>query len=161
ISGLVFADFNNDGQVDFGEQGIPGVLITLTGADFLGNPIHMCQSTDADGAYVFLNLHPGQYTITETQPAGYTQGINSVGTGGGTVALDQFDLCLEEAINALNYNYGERPAATGAVGQGQTASIGFWNNKNGQALIKALNGGSASTQLGDWLAATLPNMFGA
>jgi hypothetical protein len=46
------------------------------------------------------------------------------------------------------------------VPKGQTAGIGFWNNKNGQALILALNGG-ASTQLGDWLAATLPHMFGA
>jgi hypothetical protein len=60
----------------------------------------------------------------------------------------------------MNYNYGEQPAATGPVQHGQTAGIGFWNNKNGQALIKALNGG-AGTQLGDWLAATFPHMFGA
>ena len=60
----------------------------------------------------------------------------------------------------MNYNFGELPAATGAVHTGQTASIGFWNNKNGQALIKALNGG-AGTQLGDWLAKTFPHMFGA
>src|SRR5207245_8229177 len=31
---------------------------------------------------------------------------------------------------------------------------------NGQALIKALNGGSTATQLANWLAATLPNTFG-
>jgi hypothetical protein len=46
------------------------------------------------------------------------------------------------------------------VQRGQTAGIGFWNNKNGQALILALNGGTG-TQLTDWLAATLPNLFGA
>ena len=34
------------------------------------------------------------------------------------------------------------------------------NSNIGQALIKALNGGTG-TQLGDWLAATFPNMFGA
>jgi hypothetical protein len=61
----------------------------------------------------------------------------------------------------MNYNYGERPAASGSVHSGQTAGIGFWNNKNGQALIKALNGGSTSTQLGNWLAATLPNILGS
>ena len=66
---------------------------------------------------------------------------------------------LAAGLDGLNYNYGERPAATGPVQQGQTAGIGFWNNKNGQALIKALNGG-AGTQLGDWLAATFPHMFG-
>jgi hypothetical protein len=45
------------------------------------------------------------------------------------------------------------------VQTGQTAGIGFWNNKNGQALILALNGGTGH-QLGDWLADTFVNMFG-
>ena len=34
---------------------------------------------------------PGQLLIAEIQPAGYTQGINSIGTGGGTVSADQFE----------------------------------------------------------------------
>jgi hypothetical protein len=60
-----------------------------------------------------------------------------------------------------SYNFGEQPGGSGPVQKRQTAGIGFWNNKNGQALIPALNGGGASTQLGDWLAATLVNMYGA
>jgi hypothetical protein len=160
ISGMVFSDFNDDGQVDFGEQGIPGVPINLDGTDIAGNPVHLSQTTDADGTYVFQNLAPGTYTVTEAQqPAGYTQGINTVGTAGGTVSGDQFTVSLAACQDAMNYNYGERPAATGPIQHGQTASIGFWNNKNGQALIKALNGG-VGTQLGDWLAATFPHMFG-
>jgi len=164
LSGVVFADFNNDGEVDFGEQGISGVVITLTGTDDLGDSVNINASTDEDGAYVFLNLRPGSYTITETQPGGYTQGTNTIGTAGGTVAMDQFDLALGAAVDALNYNFAERPGSTGAVHSGQTAGIGFWNNKHGQGLIKALNGGGTqgtSTQLGNWLAATFPNMFGA
>ncbi len=162
LSGTVFSDFNDDGQVDFGEQGIAGVTITLDGIDFLGDAVHLSQASDGDGAYVFLNLLPGSYTITGTQPAGYTQGINTVGTAGGTVAGDQFTITgLAGGIDGLNYNYGEQPAATGVIQKGQTAGIGFWNNKNGQALIKDLNGGSTSTQLGNWLAATFPHMFGA
>jgi hypothetical protein len=78
----------------------------------------------------------------------------------GTVSLDRFDLALAAGLDAMNYNYGERPVATGAIRHGQTAGIGFWNNKNGQALIKALNGSAASTQLGNWLAATFPHIFG-
>jgi hypothetical protein len=81
LSGLVYSDFNNDAQVDFGEQGIAGVTVTVTGTDDLGHTVNLSQPTDSDGAYVFLNLRPGSYTIDETQPAGYTQGINSVGTG--------------------------------------------------------------------------------
>ena len=161
LSGLVFSDFNHDGQVDFGEQGIARVTIALDGTDFLGDAVHLSQATDAAGTYVFQNLLPGTYMITEQQqPAGYTPGINSIGTGGGTAFLEQFDLYLAAGLDAMNYNYGEQPAATGAIQKGQTAGIGFWNNKNGQALIKALNGGTG-TQLGDWLAVTFPHMFGA
>jgi hypothetical protein len=162
LSGVVFSDFNDDGQVDFGEQGIAGVPITLTGTDDLGHAVSLSQTTDADGTYVFLNLRPGTYTITETQqPAGYTPGIATVGTGGGTVSGAQFTgISLTAGENALNYNYGERPAACGAVHSGLTAGIGFWNNTKGQALIKALNGG-VGTQLGQWLALTFPHIFGA
>jgi hypothetical protein len=161
LSGIVWEDFNDDGQVDFGEKGIGGMTVTLTGADDLGNAVNLSQLTDSDGAYVFLNLRPGNYSITETQPASYLQGTDSVGTAGGSLtAADQFFVQLGVQVNGLNYNYGERPAAGGGVHSGQTAGIGFWNNKNGQALLKALNGGSTSTQLGNWLAATLPNAFG-
>ncbi len=160
LSGVVFADFNADGQVDFGERGISGVTVRLDGTDFLGNPVHLSQPTDDAGAYVFQGLRPGSYTISEAQPAGYTQGINSIGTGGGSVSGDSFTLALAANSNALTYNYGERPAAGGTVRGGQTAGIGFWNNRNGQALIQALNGGATSTQLGNWLATTFPHMFG-
>jgi uncharacterized membrane protein len=161
LSGLVFEDFNDDGQVDFGEQGIAGVSITLSGTDDLGNSVRLSQKTDAAGTYLFANLRPGSYTLTETQPAGYGQGIDSVGTAGGSLAAtDQFFVQLGQGVHGLNYNYGERPPAGAGVQHGQTAGIGFWNNHNGQALIKRLNGGTGH-QLGDWLAATLPNMYGA
>jgi hypothetical protein len=162
LSGVVWEDFNDDGQVDFGEQGIGGVTITLSGTDFLGDPVSLSQKTDGYGAYVFSNLLPGAYYLTETlPPAGYLQGTDSVGTAGGSVsATDQFFVQLGVEVNGLNYNFGELPAAGGSVGLGQTAGIGFWNNKNGQALIQALNGGGSSTQLANWLADTLPNTFG-
>jgi hypothetical protein len=162
LSGTVFEDFNDDGQVDFGEKGIGGVKIALTGTADLGNAVSLLQLADSDGAYGFLNLRPGTYYLTETQPAGYLQGVDTVGTAGGSlVATDQFKVPLAAGVNGLNYNYGERPAATGPVQKGQTAGIGFWNNKNGQALILALNGGGPSHELGDWLAATFVNLYGA
>jgi hypothetical protein len=162
LSGTVFADFNQDGQIDFGEKGVSGVPVQLSGTDDLGRAVGQTVRTDSDGAYLFLNLRPGSYDITKTtQPAGYTAGIDSVGTAGGSVSADQFSVTLSEGVNGLNYNYGERPAAGGPVQGGQTAPVGFWNNKNGQALIKSLNGGGTSHQLGDWLAATFVNMYGA
>jgi parallel beta-helix repeat protein len=161
LSGTVFIDFNDDGQIDFGEKGIAGVAIALTGTDELGNAVNFTTATDADGAYVFLNLRPGSYRISESQPAGYLPGVDTVGTAGGSLAAtDQFFIQLDQGVDGLNYNFGEQPPTTGAVTKGQSAGIGFWNNKNGQALILALNGGGTSTRLADWLAATMPNTFG-
>ncbi len=51
------------------------------------------------------------------------------------------------------YNFGELGSEVHA---GQTATIGFWQNKNGQKLLKAANQG-----LGDWLANEFPNIYGA
>jgi hypothetical protein len=52
---------------------------------------------------------------------------------------------------------GAPPSSTGLV-TGDTATIGFWHNKNGQALIKAMPNSPA---LGNWLASNFPNLFGA
>jgi hypothetical protein len=46
------------------------------------------------------------------------------------------------------------------VQRGQSAGIGYWQNKNGQALIDSFNGGPTSTALSSWLAATLPHLYG-
>jgi hypothetical protein len=47
-----------------------------------------------------------------------------------------------------------------ALAPGDTAPIGFWANKNGQALIYSLNGDPGSTQLGTWLATHYDCLFG-
>jgi hypothetical protein len=44
--------------------------------------------------------------------------------------------------------------------RGQTATIGYWQNKNGQRLLKSLNGGPGATNLGNWLATNFPNLWG-
>lgn len=41
-----------------------------------------------------------------------------------------------------------------------TATIGFWQNPNGQALIEGLNGSSQSTLLSQWLSDNFSNLFG-
>jgi hypothetical protein len=47
------------------------------------------------------------------------------------------------------------------IERGQTAPVSFWGSKAGLTLIGSFNGGPNSTALGNWLAATLPNLFGA
>jgi hypothetical protein len=168
LLGLVWEDSNNDGQVNFGEKAIESVPITLTGTDDRGNAVNHSIQTDVDGVYLFYDLRPGNYTLTESQPAGFVDGLDVVGKVNGVTSGDNSinDVFSSIAISvpgsvAENYNFGERPTAGGAVTAGQTATIGFWQNNNGQALIETLNGGATSTQLASWLAATLPNMYGA
>lgn len=161
LSGFVYTDSNNDGEIDFGEAAISGVVVTLTGTDINGNSISRTTTTDLDGLYLFERLMPGTYQITETQPAGYIDGIDTIGSQGGSTSNDQFSsIVLTAGAVGINNNFGERLGTT-PVAAGQTATIGFWNNKNGQALIKSLNGGSNSTGLSAYLATELPNMYGA
>jgi len=46
------------------------------------------------------------------------------------------------------------------VGHGNAATIGFWHNKNGQALVNSFNGGKTSKNLGNWLASNFGCLFG-
>jgi hypothetical protein len=50
--------------------------------------------------------------------------------------------------------------ANTAVSRGDTATISFWHNKNGNALILAVNGGGSFTALGTWLVINYPYLFG-
>ena len=168
IQGLVWEDFNDDGQVNFGEKAIEGTGISLTGTDDRGNGVSLSMMTDAQGIIEFANLRPGNYSLTQTQSAGFSDGQEIVGTVNGiqtgqTVTNDQFTgiVMNQPGSTGANYNFAERPLTGAAISAGQTAGIGFWQNRHGQQLIKSLNGGPDSTALGSWLAATLPNMYGA
>ena len=50
---------------------------------------------------------------------------------------------------------------TTTLKKGMTATIGFWQNKNGQNLIKSFNGASTSKLLAKWLSQTFPNLYGS
>ena len=50
--------------------------------------------------------------------------------------------------------------APSPIVSGDAATIGFWHNKNGQALILALNGGATSRNLANWLASSFPYLYG-
>jgi sarcosine oxidase gamma subunit len=159
LSGDVFNDFNNDGCFQSTEDGIDGVSITLTGKNYLGQTITpITVVTDDNGHYLFDNLLPGMYTITEAQPEGYVQGKNKAGSLGGYVST-----CVTDTISCVflpgcdndgtGYTFGER-----GILSGRTGTIGFWANMNGQKMISLL--GATSTSLGNWLASTYPNIYG-
>ena len=174
LQGLVWEDFDDDGEVDFGEIAIEGVAITLSGTDDRGNGVSLSQPTNGQGIFEFVDLRPGTYSLSEVQPTGFIDGkdvvgeVNGVVTGdndGGTPALattnDQFTNVVLAAPGStgINYNFGERVDG-GTLSSGQTAGIGFWQNKNGQRLIESLNGSANSTLLAQYLSGTFSNMYG-
>jgi hypothetical protein len=138
--------------------------VTLTGTDDLGATVSLQTTTDTNGAYQFSGLRPGSYVVTETQPEIYTDGKDTLGTVGGTtqgtVGSDQFTVSLNGGDVGIQYNFGELRDAD-LLASGDTATIGFWANKNGQAILKSLNGGSTSTALAQWLVQNFPNLYGA
>lgn len=125
-------------------------------------------ATDSQGLFEFVNLRPsnaGGYTLTESQPAGYVDGKESLGTVSGVPTGSAGDNVFsgiafsQPDSDAINYNFGERPQPGSEVRAAQAATIGFWQNKHGQGLITSLNGGANATQLGNWLSSTFSNMY--
>jgi hypothetical protein len=166
LQAMVWEDFNNDGEVNFGEKAIAGVEIRVTGTDDRSRAVDLALMTDGDGIAEFLKLRPGKYSLSETQPANYPDGKDVRGTVNGVPSGEVMNDLFSDVVltnpgsEGVNYNFAERAPSSGAISGGQTAGIGFWQNNNGQNLIKALNGGPSATQLGNWLAATFPNMYG-
>ena len=108
VSGYVYVDANDNGHYDAGETPIAGVTLTLLDAN--GNSTGKTATTDSNGYYHFDNLMPGTYGVSETQPAGYLDGLDSAGTAGGTAhnpgdLIDGITLIHDEA--GLNYDFGE------------------------------------------------------
>ena len=107
-TGYVYVDANNNGVRDTGEPPIPGVLITVTGTNDLGQSVLLTDTTDSQGRYQFAYLRPGTYRITETQPASYIDGQEQNGTPAATIGNDYFDgLTLTWGQLAGDYNFGE------------------------------------------------------
>ncbi|MEG3937315.1 SdrD B-like domain-containing protein [Microcoleus sp. S36b_A3] len=68
ILGIKFNDRNGDGIRNSGEEGLANVPIVLTSA----GSAPVSTTTDANGAFSFINLVPGNYVVTETSPPGFS-----------------------------------------------------------------------------------------
>jgi hypothetical protein len=155
LKGTVYVDVNQNGVFDSGDMPLAGVSVTLGGASS-GSTM-----TDANGNYIFNGLLAGTYTVTEGATPGYAEGTNTPGIPtNGTVSGDVISaINLSGGSNLVHYDFGELTTAP-PIAHGDAATIGFWHNKNGQALIKSLNGGPNSTALAQWLVTNFPNLFG-
>jgi uncharacterized repeat protein (TIGR01451 family) len=109
INGGVYVDSNNDGVRNPNEPPIPGVVVTLTGTAFNGTPVSLTTMTDASGNYSFNGLLPGNYTVTETQPAGFGDGSTTAGSTGGVAAPNAIrNIPITSGAISSGNNFGER-----------------------------------------------------
>ena len=117
LSGVVFDDVNGGGIQTAGEPGIAGVKVVLTGSEPGTEPgtlkfVSRRATTGADGSYTFNNLGAGRYTVSERQPAGYTDGADRAGSLGGTIMPDRVAVIVFPAgATATGYTFAERAMA--------------------------------------------------
>jgi hypothetical protein len=116
VAGNVYEDKLGLGVLAPGDPPIPGTLLTLTNAQGL---VVSTTTTGSNGAYAFTTtstggpLPAGTYKVTETQPAGFLQGTNTVGTVNGVtdgtlIPVDMIgSIVLAAGDNSINNNFGE------------------------------------------------------
>ena len=122
LSGFVYHDANNNGVKDGAEAPLAGVTLTLAGTAASGaGPCASapCTATTlADGSYTFSGLRnagAGGYSVTETQPAAWLDGIVRKGTLDAVACA----ACSDAVFNVIgaipfnaanswaNFNFGE------------------------------------------------------
>jgi hypothetical protein len=124
ISGTKFQDLTGDGfsaddpVLDSTNSNYVSVNINL----YKNGNLVATTATDGSGSYSFTDLGPGTYTVSEVVPSGWTltaqTGATIVANGGS---------------NSMGNNFDDFKNASVTNGGGFT--LGFWCNKNGQALL--------------------------
>ena len=109
IAGSVYIDGSGDGLRQSGENGIANVAVKLTGTDAAGGAVSLTTTTDSGGNYEFSDLLSGSYTLTETQPAAYADGLDHAGSVGGSTGNDVLSaIALPTGTDATGYLFGEQ-----------------------------------------------------
>ncbi|HBO46247.1 MAG TPA: fibrinogen-binding protein [Planctomycetaceae bacterium] len=99
----------SDGQFTPDDTPIAGVTLRL--CDASGLPINgsngrpMTTVTNAQGYYEFTGLAPGVYTVFQTQPTGYVDGIDTAGSLGG-IPMNADEYVDSEALRELVTAHG-------------------------------------------------------
>lgn len=108
LSGAVYYDRNNNGVFESDETGIPEVTVKLSNA----NGETFTTRTDSAGTFQFVGLPAGTYQIIQVQPAGWIDGLDTLGTVNGVVhgtgGNDRFEsIRLLSGDVGTNYWFGE------------------------------------------------------
>ena len=117
ISGRVFIDLNNNGNVEANEVGIPGVTIRLRNSS---GTVLRTANTESSGVYSFANLAAGVYEVEQIQPTGFLDGLEQAGVDATPIEIADgiFRSIIVAVGQSLNgFNYGEQELAAILSGQ--------------------------------------------
>ncbi len=103
IGDTVYRDWNGNGIQDSDDEGIPGVVITLSNG--------LTTTTNAAGQYLFNGLLAGSYVLTVGVPSGYTVTADPVGGLDG-----QATYVLTSSQTLLTADFGLRPGGSSFIG---------------------------------------------
>ncbi len=99
LSGVVYADSNNNGTKDGTETGIGSIPVSLTQTVNGVTTTVATTTTGTDGSYSFAGLLPGTYTVVEGATPGYLPDVTNTGSLAGVV--------VTAGSNTPNNNFGE------------------------------------------------------
>jgi hypothetical protein len=125
ISGVKYYDANLNGEWDSGEAGIAGWKIELYMWDEdAGDWVYVDTAyTGSDGSYTFTVTKAGTYKVVEVMPS--EMWVWTAPESGYYVII------VESGQTYTDYDFGNVCLMQGTGGR----TLGFWSNKNGQALI--------------------------
>jgi hypothetical protein len=126
ISGAKFYDADTNTKWEGTEPAIEGWKVHLTGEDIKGHPVDQYAFTGSDGTFKFEHLLPSGtdgYTVTEVLPPPPPTWL--------ATTSESFDCELGIETDATVDDFGNVCLKPGQGG----LTLGYWSNKNGQALI--------------------------
>ena len=118
ITGHVYNDADKDGVFDFGDSGISGATVTLLKLSTTNTWVSVkTAKTGTNGFYSFTGLSAGTYKVSETQPSGYIDSKDNLGSLGGSDAVNDelSGIILTSASTGSNYNFGEIKQASASI----------------------------------------------
>lgn len=122
IRGNKFYDANANGTND-DNAFIGSWKVALAGTSANGQDVALATLTAAGGEYRFVNLLPGDYSVSEQLPKAGTYGVWAA-----TTPLQSSFSASEGSINFVHFG-------NVCIGAGGGKSPGYWGNPNGQALV--------------------------
>ncbi|MBL9135953.1 MAG: carboxypeptidase regulatory-like domain-containing protein, partial [Verrucomicrobiales bacterium] len=140
VAGLVFDDRNGNGSADSGEPGIPDVTLRLSNGSGQQTAL-----TESSGAYVFLDVAPGTYTLEETDLVGFLSTTPNTRTitvaSGGSASMNFGDQAVGTVSGSVfvdSDGNGTRESSESGIGGVTVRLIG----SNGQRSTVTAGDGS-------------------